>query len=211
MHLVFLGPPASGKGTLSRILADSIGAIPISTGVMLRQHVTDQSELGRRAAVYMEACQLVPDELVNGMLSCWFEKHGDEHWILDGFPRTVDQAEWLKSELEARDISLDLAVSLDVSKGELLRRIRRRVQCASCGLTTALDLVDNELQCPECGGLLEPRRDDVEENFHRRYDDFERLTKPVIEFYAAQGKLMSLQAEGNPTEVCLKLQRDLLK
>ncbi len=209
MHLVFLGPPASGKGTLSQLLAEKFELIPVSTGVMLRQHLAEETELGLKASKYLSSSRLVPDEIVNGMLSDWFDQNQESNWILDGFPRTLSQARWLTDELAKRSITLDAAVSLEVSYDELLRRIGRRVQCDQCGLTTALDLVENGLHCPECDGTLRPRIDDAEERFKKRYQDFTDETVPVIEYYAERGDLTKVVAEGNPTEVCAMVERSL--
>lgn len=205
MRLVFLGPPASGKGTISQRLADKVGARVVSTGVMFRQHMVKGTELGQKVTPYLRSSQLVPDPLVLEMVEDWLLQNPRDPWILDGFPRTLPQAQSLTRILQREQISFDGAVSLEVAQAELERRIQARVQCRDCGHTTSLDRNQGSYVCPKCGGQLASRADDDLARFRARYQDFQELTQPVIDYYHSRGELISVTAEGDPNAITDRL------
>jgi adenylate kinase len=209
MRLVFLGPPASGKGTLSQLLAERVEARVVSTGVMLRRHVSEDTELGQQVAVYLAASRLVPDPLVLKMVDNWLLENPFQPWILDGFPRTLAQAKHLSNILEREGISFDGAVSLEVPQSELERRIQARLQCRACGHTTTLDRNGESNECPKCGAELASRADDDVAKFRNRYQDFLELTMPVIDYYRQRGELITVTAEGDPSTITDTLHKKL--
>jgi adenylate kinase len=192
MFIVLLGPPASGKGTQGRALADSLGLSYLSTGALLRGAVEDGSELGKKAQPILDRGEYLPDELMCSIMVEWLASHASG-WVLDGFPRTLDQAHFLQNWLAGRDESLDVAILLEVGIEELLRRIRGRVECGNCGWTGQRTQLNDGL-CPKCGGHAEPRDDDNEQNFRSRHAEFESRTRPVADFYQSSGVLRRFDA-----------------
>jgi adenylate kinase len=192
-HLILLGPPASGKGTQGRRLAASFNLPYLSTGALLREAVENGNPAGRVAEPILEKGGYVSDELMGSIIEPWLESHR-EGWVLDGFPRTIGQAEFLNQWLARHGEKVDAAISLEVPKKDLIARIEGRVECPDCRWSgQKADLVDNG-HCPKCGGKAGPRRDDSLENFLSRFDEFTLHTLPVIERYASVGSLISCDA-----------------
>lgn len=188
LRVVLLGPPASGKGTQGRTLAASLGLGYLSTGAILREHVEQQSELGKKAAPILARGEYLPDELMFPILEDWLERQSGG-WVLDGFPRSLPQALFLDGFLERGGLSLDAAISLEVPFHELLERIRQRVECPECRWSgQRIQLAEGD-HCPLCGHAAGARADDSEENFRNRHAEFVALTGPVIAHYAAMGLL----------------------
>lgn len=188
-----LGPPASGKGTQGRRLADSLGLGYLSTGALLREEVEKQSELGCLARPILARGHYLPDDLMCRILAEWLEKqtHG---WLLDGFPRSVPQAEFLDHWLTDHQIVLDAAVSLAVPFEILLGRIAGRVECPECRWSGQAGQTKEGNACPACGHRVSARPDDSVANFTERHAEFERLTRPVIDFYQERGLLFHCNA-----------------
>ncbi len=192
MNIVLLGAPGAGKGTQAKKLKDSYGLCHISTGDILRQAVADATPLGKQAKSFMDAGELVPDELIiNLMKERMSEPDTEKGVMLDGFPRTTAQAVALDSMLSSLDRPLDAALLVDVPADVIIERLTSRRQCRSCGhIGTAQDAA-----CPECGGEMYQRDDDNEETVTNRLRVYEKSTTPLIDYYRGQDKLVTV--DGN--------------
>jgi len=185
-RVVVLGPPASGKGTQGRRLAAELGLGYLSTGALLREHVENRTGLGLKAEPILARGEYLPDDLMCPILADWLEKQTGG-WVLDGFPRSMPQAEFLDDWLARRGMKLDAAIGLEVPYDILLERIRDRVECPACRWTGQQHQLLGAAACPKCGLPAGPREDDDERNFRNRHEEFVRLTHPVIAHYRKQG------------------------
>ncbi|MCC6217058.1 MAG: adenylate kinase [Polyangiaceae bacterium] len=201
MRLVLLGPPASGKGTQAVGLAEAHGIPKISTGDMLRAHKAQGTELGRRAAEYMSAGKLVPDELVIAMVD---ERLGQPDaatgFLLDGFPRTVPQAEALAALLERRGTPLTAALQIDVPRELLVERATLRRTDKRTGRIYHL-----KYSPPPPDAELEHRADDQEATVVRRLDEYDALTAALLPYYQAKGLLRRVEGVGSPAEIAERI------
>ncbi|RYD26226.1 MAG: nucleoside monophosphate kinase [Verrucomicrobiaceae bacterium] len=193
-RIVLLGPPASGKGTQGRRLAEAFGLGYLSTGALLREQVENGTPLGKQAEPILARGGYLPDDLMNPILADWLERKNDSGWVLDGFPRSLPQAQFLENWLADHGQALDAAVSLEVPFGDLLERTRNRVECPACRWSgQKSQLVSGDL-CPKCGSPAGPRADDDEENFRNRHSEFMTLTGPAIEHFRREGILHAVDA-----------------
>jgi len=209
-RVVFLGAPGAGKGTQARRLAAGSGVPQIATGDMLREAVAEGTPLGREAKRYMDQGALVPDEVVIGLVDERLSRpDAGPGYVLDGFPRTVAQAEALDALLGRRGQDLDRVVFFDVSREELLRRLTGRRICRRCG--TAFHLVSappkTEGRCDQCGGELYQREDDAESTVARRLDVYQTQTAPLLDYYGKRGLLVRVAGEGPVDQVAVAIQR----
>jgi len=190
MRLVFLGPPGSGKGTQAKILADRKKLKHLSTGDILRDAVKNGSPLGKKAKTYMDAGDLVPDDVILGMIKeiLQINKNG---FILDGFPRTAAQARGLDSLMAELDLGLDAVVNLAVKDAEVLNRLTGRFFCEKCGADFNLNTRPPKTRgvCDKCGGALRQRDDDRTEVITNRLKVYREKTKPVEDFYRSRSLL----------------------
>jgi len=199
VRIAFLGPPGAGKGTQARDLAQEWGVLHLATGDMLREAVAAGSPLGREAKDYMDRGALVPDDVIIRMMG---ERLGRADarrgFILDGFPRTIAQAEALGTLLKDLGLTLDTVVYFDVSEPELLRRLTGRRVCRKCGHT--YHLVSNPPKrpgvCDACGGELYQREDDSEATVRNRLDVYRRQTSPLLDYYRQRQMLTTVSGEG---------------
>ncbi len=199
MKLVLLGPPGAGKGTQAALIADEYDIPHISTGDMLRAAVKQGTELGRRAESYMTRGELVPDEVVIGIVAERLRQpEYRKGYMLDGFPRTVAQAEALDKALSESGESLDAVLSFEVPDPEVVRRLSGRRVCEKCGATYGA--VDSDT-CEKCGGNLITRADDRPEAIERRLQVYRAQTEPLIEYYDRTGKLIGIPATGSVEEI----------
>jgi len=197
--VAFLGPPGAGKGTQARDLAQEWGVLHLATGDMLREAVAAGSPLGREAKGYMDQGALVPDDVIIRMMG---ERLGRADarpgFILDGFPRTIAQAEALAKLLKDLGQTLDTVVYFDVSEPELLRRLTGRRVCRKCGHT--YHLVSNPPKragiCDACGGELYQRDDDSEATVRNRLQVYQRQTAPLLDYYRQRNTLTTVAGEG---------------
>ena len=192
MNIVLLGAPGAGKGTQAAKLVEKYGFAHISTGDILRAAVKNQTPLGIEAKKYMDAGDLVPDELVIGLVK---ERLKDDDtkagFILDGFPRTSAQAVALSTELAELERPLDAALLVDVDKEVIIGRLTSRRVCRDCGyIGTEADKV-----CPKCGGEMYQRDDDNETTVRNRLDVYAKRTSPLIDYYKGKGLLKSVDGD----------------
>ena len=198
-RVALLGPPGAGKGTQARDLAQEWGVLHLATGDMLREAVAAGSPLGREAKGYMDQGALVPDDVIIRMMG---ERLGRADarpgFILDGFPRTIAQAEALAKLLKDLGQTLDTVVYFDVSEPELLRRLTGRRVCRKCGHT--YHLVSNPPKragiCDACGGELYQRDDDSEATVRNRLQVYQRQTAPLLDYYRQRNTLTTVAGEG---------------
>ncbi len=193
LRVVVLGPPASGKGTQGRRLAERFGLGYLSTGALLREEMKNGSELGNQAEPILARGGYLPDELMCPLLADWLGRQTGG-WVLDGFPRSLPQAEFLDRWLADHGMTLDAAVALDVPFETLLERMRDRVECRECRWSGGQAELPPDGCCPKCGGPAGPRADDTEANFRNRHDEFSTLVLPVIERYRQRGVLFPCDA-----------------
>jgi adenylate kinase len=198
-RVIFLGAPGAGKGTQARRLAAESGVPQVATGDMLREAVAAGTSLGREAKRYMDSGALVPDEVVIGLVDERLARPDAAHgYVLDGFPRTVAQAEALDALLHRRGQDLDRVIFFDVSRDELLRRLTGRRICRRCGTTFHLVSAPPKVAgtCDQCGGELYQREDDAEGTVGRRLDVYQTQTAPLLDYYKRRGLLVRVKGEG---------------
>lgn len=208
MRLILLGLPGAGKGTQARVLAEQQSLLHISTGDMFREAAAEGTELGLRAQEYMSKGELVPDEVTIGMLLERIEKpDAAAGLMLDGFPRTIPQAEALDRALEARGEQIDAVLYIEVPEEELIARLTGRWSCPNCGA-----IYHNQTNpprtaevCDECGQALTQREDDRPETVRARLDANREWTEALAEYYGAQGKLHGIDGTGEPGEITQRL------
>ena len=200
-----LGPPGAGKGTQGERLAERCGVPGYATGEILREAVRNDTLLGRDARRFMDAGELVPDEVVLGLVrEALAAPESREGFILDGFPRTVAQAEGLEAMLEEKGIKLDAVVYFDVPEEELIRRVGGRRVCSGCGTVFNVHFDPPAVAgvCDRCGGRLETREDDKEDTVRNRLRVYRESSAPLLKWYEASStSLHRLAAVGTVDEV----------
>ncbi len=197
MLVIMLGPPGSGKGTQAAQLARKKGLEHLSTGDILRNAVKMETKLGLKAKTYMEAGELVPDDLILGIIGEKV-KSGDTGFLFDGFPRTIPQAEGLDEMLADMGERIDLVLDLEVSDDEVIRRLSGRFFCPNCQATYNYPnrLPQKENICDDCGTELQKRKDDSEEVVRNRLKVYKEQTQPLQSYYRNQGLLKGVSGEG---------------
>jgi adenylate kinase len=204
VRVAFLGPPGAGKGTQAHDLAQEWRVLHLATGDMLREAVAAGSLLGREAKGYMNQGALVPDDVIIRMMGERLGKaDAARGFILDGFPRTIAQADALAKLLKDLGQTLDTVVYFDVSEPELLRRLTGRRVCRKCGHT--YHLVSNPPKragvCDACGGELYQRDDDTEATVRKRLEVYQRQTAPLLDYYRQRNVLTTVTGEGSLTAI----------
>jgi len=208
--LVFLGPPGAGKGTQAKAVAGRYGIPHISTGDMLREALKNETALGLKAKEYMDGGLLVPDDVIVGVVAEKLASISDG-FLLDGFPRTVVQAEALDGILEGSEEKLDSVVYFDVDENTVVRRLSGRRTCGSCGANFHVEAMPPKKEgvCDRCGGELYQRDDDKPEVVRERMAVYQEETAPLIEYYREQGLLDEVAAGKSVDEVQEDLARRL--
>lgn len=204
MKLVLLGAPGSGKGTQAKLLVDKLNIPQISTGDLLRAAVEAQTPLGRQAKAIMDAGQLVPNDLVLGLIRERLNNPDSRNgFILDGFPRNLEQAEELDRLLDSLSMPIQKSILIDVDFDILMQRLTGRLTCEDCGAVynTFTNPPTMEDECDQCGGNLHHRSDDNEETIGKRLRVYETQTQPVAEYYRKQGKLSVIEGKGEISDI----------
>jgi adenylate kinase len=198
MNIILLGAPGVGKGTQAKKIVEEFKLAHISTGDILRAAVKNETKLGLKAKKYMDAGDLVPDEVVIGLVKERLqEKDTEAGFILDGFPRTIPQAVALTGELKDIGKEIDVAIAISVDPNIIVKRLTSRRVCKECG---NIGSAANE-KCPSCGGEMFQRDDDKEEVVRNRFDVYEKSSAPLLDYYNGTGKLHEIEGTRTPDEV----------
>ncbi|MBI2902937.1 MAG: adenylate kinase [Candidatus Methylomirabilis oxyfera] len=212
MRIVLLGPPGAGKGTQAKLLTGRLGVPQVSTGDILRQAVANGTQLGREAKSFMDRGALVPDEVVIGIIEERLRKPDcAQGYILDGFPRTLPQAEALSRVLASLHASVDGVLSVEVPEEDLVERLAGRRVCRGCGNMYHVD-TNPPLQagrCNTCDGALYQRDDDKEETIRHRLRVYRDQTQPLVAYYDKMGLLTRIDGRGTIEEISQRVHRAL--
>jgi adenylate kinase len=204
MNLILLGPPGAGKGTQAQKIVERYPIPQISTGDILRAAVKEGTPLGKQAKAFMDQGQLVPDEVVIGIIEGRLKASDCQAgFILDGFPRTIVQAEALQATLTKMGKLIDHVISIEVDPEELVRRLTGRRTCKNCGAMyhVLFHPPKRDEICDRCGAALYQREDDKEETIRKRLIEYERQTAPLIQFYQLKNSLRPVQGVGGQDEI----------
>ena len=204
MRLVLLGGPGSGKGTQADVLKEKYNVVKLSTGDLLRGEIKNDTDLGKEAKSFMDKGQLVPDSvMINILDKITAEFEADEQgYILDGFPRTVPQAEALLAMLEKQGVELSMALLIDVPEEELVRRLSSRWTCIECSTTVGYpDGKPDDAVCRNCGGDLYQRDDDKRETILNRMNVYKTNTEPLIDYFSDKDLLEKVNGLGQLEEI----------
>ena len=210
MRIVLLGAPGAGKGTQAVLLVEELKVPHISTGDIFRSNIVNGTELGKKAKEYIDKGALVPDEVTVGIVEDRLKKSDCSNgFILDGFPRTIPQAESLDEILEAMGTALDYVVDIDVADEHIIKRLSGRRVCPGCG--ASYHIIHNPPAkpgiCDKCGKEIIQRKDDEEETILNRLKTYHIQTEPLIDYYRKQGKLLSVDGRQNIEDIA----RNILK
>lgn len=212
MNVVMMGPPGAGKGTQAKMLADRAGFAHLSPGDLLRQAVKEGAEVGQKAKKFMDSGRLVPDDVIIELIGDRVRQAGGSRGIiLDGFPRTLRQAEALGELLRELGQPLDAVVNVVVPEEEVIRRLTGRRVCRQCGTNYHLVYKPPVAagKCDLCGGQLYQRSDDSEATARARLDVYRRETEPLIAYYASRDLVRDVDGRGSVEEVAKRLERTL--
>ena len=210
MRIILMGPPGAGKGTQADLLVHTLGIPHISTGDMFRKALKDGTPLGLEAKRYMDSGGLVPDDVTIGIVKERLAMADAANgFLLDGFPRTVPQADALALTLQELGVALDVVLDVVVNRGDLLARLTGRRVCRTCGATYHLIFNPSSQgdKCQSCGGDLYQRDDDTAATASNRLDVYEKQTAPLVDYYQRKGLLLAVDG-GKPVD---EVTRDILK
>ena len=212
MKIVMLGAPGAGKGTQARMISEEFGIPQISTGDIFRANIRNQTELGKKAKAYMDQGLLVPDELtLDLVVDRLAQDDCSNGYILDGFPRTIPQAEALTFALKSQKMKIDFAIDVEVPDENIVQRMSGRRACPGCGATYHIKYNPpvQEGICDECGAELIQRDDDKAETVQKRLDVYHAKTQPLIAYYKEQGCMYSVDGTRTMEEVFSDIQEIL--
>ena len=212
MKIIMLGAPGAGKGTQAKIISDKYHIPHVSTGDIFRANIKEGTELGKEAKSYMDQGLLVPDELTVKILLDRVEKEDCANgFVLDGFPRTIPQAEVLEEALAKKNEKLDYAINVDVPDEKIIKRMSGRRACINCGATFHVENIPPKKEgiCDRCGKDLVLRYDDKEETVRKRLDVYHEQTKPLIDFYRDKGILNTIDGTAEMTDVFAAIEKIL--
>ena len=211
MNILLFGTPGAGKGTQSTLLVEKQGMRHISTGNLFREAIENQTNLGVEAQSYMDRGDLVPDEVVIQMVDEILGELGGQEFVLDGFPRTVSQAEALNDQLIEHSLVIGKAVFLDVPRSLLIKRLMGRRVCRGCGASYHVESHPSQRRgiCDHCEGPVVQRADDLEEAIDNRLEVYEESTRPLKDYFEQMGILVSLDGTGSAEDVFQRIQEEL--
>ncbi len=199
LNILIMGGPGAGKGTMSAKIVEKYNVCHISTGDIFRSEIGNQTELGMMAKSYMDKGLLVPDEVTNQMVKSYLENLEDKKngFLLDGYPRTIDQAKAFDALSAGSDLAIDTVIAMELDFSVLSGRITGRRLCRNCGeiYHMVTKPPKQEGVCDKCGGELYQRKDDTEESLKVRLDEYSRQTEPVLDFYEEKGLVKHIDAD----------------
>jgi adenylate kinase len=204
LKIILLGPPGAGKGTQAKLISEKFQIPHISTGDIFRKNISEKTPLGIEAKAYMDNGKLVPDEVTIGIVKDrLIEDDCKNGFLLDGFPRTVKQAEALDLFLNGNEQKIDTALLIDVPKEFILERMTGRRVCSKCGSSYHIKFNPSKIQgkCDACDGILVQRKDDTEVTVKERLDVYDRQTQPLIQYYKEQSILSTVEGTDEITKV----------
>ncbi len=212
MRLILFGPPGVGKGTQAQILSQMFNIPHISTGDILRDAAKNKTELGLKAKSYMDKGELVPDDVMIGIIKEVLSSKGcKDGFILDGFPRTLKQAEALDQIFNELNIKLDYVISIEVEDDEIIKRLINRRVCKNCDAVYNLliDKIPEDSKCPRCGGELYQRSDDNPDVIKNRLKVYRESTQIILDYYAKKGILKKISGLGEINRVTKKILKSI--
>lgn len=205
MNIFIMGAPGSGKGTFSSKIKEEYNLNHISTGDIFRANISQGTELGLQAKAYAEQGKLVPDEITNKMVKDYLATLSDKKngYLLDGYPRTLDQAKAFEEMTDGTDLAVDVILAMDVPTDVLTRRITGRRTCKDCGEIYNIYSKPTKVEgvCDRCGGELTQRKDDNEESLKVRLDEYSNNTEPVIDYYERKNMVSHINADASMDEI----------
>lgn len=205
MNIFIMGAPGSGKGTFSSKIKKEYNLNHISTGDIFRANISQGTELGLQAKAYSEQGKLVPDEITNKMVKDYLATLSDKKngYLLDGYPRTLDQAKAFEEMTDGTDLAVDVILAMDVPTDVLTRRITGRRTCKECGEIYNIYSKPTKVEgvCDRCGGELTQRKDDNEESLKVRLDEYSNNTEPVIDYYEKKNMVSHINADASMDEI----------
>lgn len=205
MNIFIMGAPGSGKGTFSSKIKEEYNLNHISTGDIFRANISQGTELGLQAKAYAEQGKLVPDEITNKMVKDYLATLSDKKngYLLDGYPRTLDQAKAFEEMTDGTDLAVDVILTMDVPTDVLTRRITGRRTCKDCGEIYNIYSKPTKVEgvCDRCGGELTQRKDDNEESLKVRLDEYSNNTEPVIDYYEKKNMVSHINADASMDEI----------
>lgn len=197
MYIIMLGAPGSGKGTIGTEICDEFNLVHVATGDIFREEMKNQTELGKKAEEYISKGKLVPDEVTVGMVKSKLDKL--ENVLLDGFPRTIDQAKALEEYLKEKGKEITAVIDLEVPDKDIIKRTSSRVICSNkeCGASYNTVFMPPKVEgiCDRCGSALTKRKDDNPETIKERLDVYHKNTEPLINFYKEENKLETIDID----------------
>jgi len=206
MNFILLGAPGAGKGTLAQRLVTEFGLVQISTGDILRKEISNGSEMGKKASSFIEKGELVPDDVILGIVENRIkEKDCERGFIMDGFPRTIVQAESFDSMLSKNSLKIDAIIELAISDDEVIRRLTSRRTCSNTSCQAIYNVLSsppkNEGICDKCGSPLIQRSDENEQTVRNRLVTYYDKTSPLVKYYSASSRYLKIDAKGTIDDI----------